>query len=119
MEIKIRKNDDGIHLIELSGHLDLNSSDQLKSLVLNMIEKKVECFIISLSGVDEINSGGIGALIYVSSTLKKLNSPLVIIVPDGPVLHALEATRLKSYFKIAPALGEAVFIIKQDRLKLS
>ena len=108
MEIKIRKNDDDLHLLELSGALDLSSSEQLKQLVMKMIENKVERFIISLKDVDRINSSGIGALIYISSTLKKLNSTLIMIVPEGPVMNALEVTRLKSYFTIAPSLKEAL-----------
>jgi len=108
MEIKIRKNDDDIHLLELSGALDLSSSEQLKQLVMRMIENKVEHFFINLKEVDYINSSGIGSLIFISSTLKKLNGSLVIIVPEGPVMNALEVTRLKSYFTIASSLKEAL-----------
>ena len=113
MEIKIHKNDDNIHLVELSGSLDLYSSNQLKDLVMTMIKNKVERFIISLKGIDSINSAGIGAMIFVSSTLKKMNCPLVIIVQEGPVMQALEVTRLKSYFTIAPSLKEAVPLVAE------
>jgi len=108
MEIEIRKNDADIHLLELSGALDLYGAEQLKQLFMRMIENKVERFFISLREVDFINSSGIGALIFISSTLKKLNGSLVFIVPEGPVLNALEITRLKSYFTIAPSLKEAL-----------
>ena len=108
MEIKISKNDDDIFLIDLSGDLNLSSSNQLKDLVMKMIEKKAEHFIINLKEVDRLNSSGIGALIFISSTLKKLNCPLVIVVQEGPVMNALEVTRLKSYFTIASSLKEAV-----------
>ena len=108
MEIEIRKNDADIHLLELSGALDLYGAEQLKQLFMRMIENKVERFFISLREVDSINSSGIGALIFMSSTLKKLNGSLVFIVPEGPVLNALEITRLKSYFTIAPSLKEAL-----------
>ena len=113
MEINIRKNDDDIYLVELSGTMDLYSSGQLKETIMKLIEQKVERLIISLKGVDNVNSLGIGALIYVSSTLKKLNCPLVIVVPEGPVMQALEITRLKSYFTIATSLKEAIDIAKR------
>ena len=108
MEIKILKNDNDIHLVELSGALDLYSSTQLKDLIMKMIEKKVERYIISLEKVDRVNSSGIGALIFISSTLKKLHCPLVLIIPEGPVMNALEVTRLKSYFTIVSSVKEAV-----------
>ena len=114
MEIKIRKNDDDIHLLELRGALDLYSAEQLKQLVMKMIENKVERFLISLKEVDSINSSGIGALIFISSTLKKLNGSLVFIVPEGPVMNALEITRLKSYFTIAPSVKDALDLVLKE-----
>ena len=108
MEIKLSKNDKDIYLMELSGSLDLFSSNQLKDLIMQMVGKKVEHFIINLKNVDKINSSGIGALVYVSSTMKKISCPLIIIAPKGPVLHALEVTRLKGYFTIVSNLNEAI-----------
>ena len=108
MEAKVLKNADDIYLIELSGTMDLYSSNQLKELIMKMLNNKIQRFIISLKGVKIVNSAGIGALIYISSTLKKMNCPLVIIVPEGPVMNALELTRIKSYFAIASSLEEAI-----------
>ena len=88
--------------------MDLYSSNEFKKLMLKMIEKKVECIIISFKKVDNVNSSGIGALIYVSSTLKKLNCPLILIIPHGPVFEALKVTRLTGYFKIVSTLKEAL-----------
>ena len=108
MEIKVSKNSNDIYLVELEGALDLYSSNQFKELVMKMVSKKAERVIIDLGKVDKVNSAGIGALIFVSSTLKKLKCPLVMVVPEGPVMNALEVTRLKGYFSIAPSLKEAL-----------
>jgi len=110
MEIKISKNSDNIYLVELSGAFDLYTSNQLKDLAIKIIKTKVERIIINLNDVNSINSAGIGALVYVFSTLKKLNCPLVIVAPEGPVMDALEVTRLKSYFTIVPSLQEALSV---------
>jgi len=108
MELKISKNRDDIYLIKLSGAMDLYSSNHLKESVMKIIKDKVESVIICLHGVDTIDSAGIGALIAVSSTLKKLKCPLVTVVPEGPVTEALQITRLKGYFIIARSLNEAL-----------
>jgi len=108
MKIQIHKNSDDGYLVELSGSMDLYSSNQLKELVMKMIKNKAERFIINLNEVNVVNSSGIGALIYISSTLKKLNCPLIIVAPEGPAMNALEVTRLKSYFTIVPTLKEAL-----------
>jgi len=115
MEIKILKNSDSVHLIKLSGALDLSCSDQIKNLILKMIEKKAECFIIDLLEIDTINPDGVGTLTYVSSTLKQLRYPLVIIAHNGLVTHALKSTRTLHYFTIAPNLKEANALIKNAK----
>jgi anti-sigma B factor antagonist len=108
MEIKVSKNSDNDYLLELSGDMDLMGSNQLKDIVMKLIANRIEKFIINLKNVGDINSTGVGALIYISSTLKKLNCPLIIIVSDGAVLSALEETRLKGYFTIVQSLKEAL-----------
>ena len=72
MELKIRKNGD-VYIIDVNGEMDLYNSYKLKELVMKMIEKNVKIFIINLEQVDYIDSSGIGALIYICSTIKKMN----------------------------------------------
>ena len=117
MEIKILKNDESIYLMELVGAMDLYGSNQLRELFMKMLENKIEHFIISLKEVDSMNSAGIGALIFVSSTLKKMKCPLVIIAPEGPALQALELTRLKSYFNIVSTLKDALVLAAEGLKK--
>ena len=111
MEIIVKKNSDNIHLIELSGIMDLCGSEQIKEKVMGLIKNRIECFVIDLSRITFINSSGLGALIYVSSTLKKLKCPLALVVPDNPVMQALEITKMKNYFSIVASLKEAVRLV--------
>jgi anti-sigma B factor antagonist len=115
MEIKILKNAEEIYIIKPQGDLDLYSSNQIKELVMKMIERKIERFIISLKGVNNINSAGIGALIYVYSTVKKLNYALAITDINEPVKRAMEVTKLSGYFPLAPSLREAVDLVRKGR----
>ena len=110
MEIKVQKDSNDIYLVELSGSLDLYSSNQLKELIMKLIESRIECIIINLTDTDAINSSGIGALIYVSSTLRKLNCPLILVMPEGPIVQILEATRLRIYFTVVPTVKEALVL---------
>ena len=108
MDIKISNLLEDICLAELSGALDFYNSTQLKDFFMKKIREKMAHFIINLNNVTSISSSGIGALIYIYSTLKKLNCRLVIVALDGPVIQALETTRLKSYFMIAKSMEEAI-----------
>jgi anti-sigma B factor antagonist len=107
MEIKLFRKDN-IYLIDIAGEMDLYHSNQLKELVMKMIEKKIEYFIIDLKHLETINSSGIGALIYISSTIKKMNLNLAIINVNKEVKKVMETTKLTGYFPIDPGLKEAV-----------
>ena len=112
MEIKVNKKDGDIFLLELSGSLDLYSSNQLKEQIMKIIESRVEGIILNLIDIGNINSTGIGALIYAASTLRKLNCPMVIVAPKGPLINILEISRLKPYFTVAASVDAALAIVK-------
>jgi anti-sigma B factor antagonist len=107
MELKIRKNQDTF-IIDVQGELDLYNSYKLKELLMKMLEKKIERFIINLEEVEYIDSSGIGALIYISSTLKKLNHKLAITNIHGSVKKVIELTKLMGYFPITGTIEEAI-----------
>ena len=107
MELKIRKNED-IYIIDVLGEMDLYNSYKLKELLMKMIEKKIENFIINMNEVEYIDSSGIGALIYITSTIKKMNLHLSITNVHGSVKKVIELTKLSSFFPIISSLEEAI-----------
>lgn len=107
MELKIRKSGEN-YIIDVNGEMDLYNSYRLKELVMKMLEKKVERFIVNLEQVDYIDSSGIGALIYICSTIKKMNLKLVITNIHGSVKKVIELTKLMGYFPITPTIEEAL-----------
>lgn len=107
MELKIRKNGE-TYIIDVNGEMDLYNSYKLKELVMKMLEKKVERYIVNLQGVDYIDSSGIGALIYICSTIKKLNLKLTIANIHGSVKKVIELTKLMGYFPISASMEEAL-----------
>jgi len=107
MELKIRKSGEN-YIIDVNGEMDLYNSYRLKELVMKMLEKKVERYIVNLENVDYIDSSGIGALIYICSTIKKMNLKLVITNIHGSVKKVIELTKLMGYFPISPTIEEAL-----------
>ncbi len=107
MELKIRRSGD-IYIIDASGEMDLYNSYKLKELVMKMLEKNVQSFIINLEKVDYIDSSGIGALIYICSTIKKKDFKLAIANIHGAVKKVIELTKLTAYFPIANSIEEAL-----------
>ena len=112
MELKIRKNGE-IYIIDVNGEMDLYNSYKLKELVMKMLEKNVKNFIINLEQVDYIDSSGIGALIYICSTMKKMNLKFAISNVHGSVKKVIELTKLMGCFPIANSVEEALLMIKE------
>ena len=112
MELKIRKNGD-VYIIDVTGEMDLYNSYKLKELVMKMLEKSVKNFVINLEQVDYIDSSGIGALIYICSTIKKMNLNLAIANIHGYVKKVIELTKLMGYFPIANSIEEALLMVKE------
>jgi len=107
MELKIRRNEK-IYIIDIIGEMDLYNAYKIKELFLKMIEKKIEFFIINLGDVEYIDSSGIGALIYITSTVRKMNLHLAITNVKGSVKKVIELTKLTSFFPITANLDDAV-----------
>ena len=104
MELKIRKNGE-VYIIDVNGEMDLYNSYKLKELVMKMLEKNVKSFIINLEQVDYIDSSGIGALIYICSTIKKMNLKLAI--------SNIHGSKLMGYFPIANSIEEALLMVNE------
>jgi anti-sigma B factor antagonist len=111
MELKIRRNQE-IYVIDIQGEVDLYTSFKLKELFISMVDKKIERFIINLEGVDYLDSSGIGALIFISSTIKRLNLKLAITNLRASVKRVMDATRLMEFFPITPTIVEAFNRVK-------
>ena len=112
MDLKIRKNGE-VYIIDVNGEMDLYNSYKLKELVMKMIEKNIKIFIINLEQVDYIDSSGIGALIYISSTIKKMNLKLSLSNIHGSVKKVIELTKLMGYFPIANSVDEALLMVNE------
>ena len=116
MELKIRKNGE-VYIIDVNGEMDLYNSYKLKELVMKMLEKNVKFFVINIEQVDYIDSSGIGALIQIGSTIKKMNLKLYISNVHGSVKKVIELTKLMGYFPIANSVEEALLMINEQILK--
>ena len=112
MELKIRKNGE-IYIVDVNGEMDLYNSYKLKELVMKMLEKNVKKFVINLEQVDYIDSSGIGALIFICSTIKKMNLKLSISNVHGSVKKVIELTKLMGYFHISNSVEEALLTLSE------
>ena len=107
MKVHIRTNQ-LIHIIDIEGDIYLADAAHLKELVMTMIDKKVERLIINAEKIGTIDSSGIGALTFISSTIKKLGMELAIAHVSKELEQIMDKTRLLSYFSIYKDEDEAI-----------
>ncbi len=112
MELKIRKSGT-VYIIDIEGQMDLYNAFKLKELVSKMLAKQVSLFLINMEKVDYIDSSGIGALIYVSSTLKKHSAKLMMTNVHGSVKKVIELTKLMGYFPMKETLKEGIAALQE------
>ena len=98
--------------MELLVEFKVSYGNALKT-VMKMLEKNVKSFIINLEQVDYIDSSGIGALIYICSTIKKMSLKLAIANIHGSVKKVIELTKLMGYFPIANSIEEALLMVNE------
>ncbi len=102
-----------VYIVNVTGEMDLYNSYKLKDLIIKMLEKKVNKFIINLNDVEYIDSSGVGALIFIRSTLKKNNLKLYISNIRGSVKKVIELTKLTGYLPLAGTVQEALGLMKE------
>jgi len=107
MELKLRKHKE-TYIIDVIGEMDLYNAYKLKEIVIKMLEKGIKRFIVNLDQVGYIDSSGIGALIFICSTIKKRNYRFIIANIHGSVKKVIELTKLIGYFPISGSIEEAI-----------
>jgi len=112
MELKVRKDGD-VYIIDVEGEMDLYNAYKLKELSIGLLEKKGTRFIINLQDVDYMDSSGIGALIFICSTMKKQNLKLALTNIHGSVKKVIELTKLTSYFPISETMDDALKLVQE------
>lgn len=110
MDLKLLKKDD-IYMVSVIGSMELYSSIPLKDLIMQILRKNIDRLIINLAEVDSIDSGGIGTLINICSTVQKLNAELVVINVNQSVQGCIKSMKVGDYIPLANSVGEAVSLL--------
>ena len=94
----------------LSGGLDLSSSRQFRDFATNVLAQVPPAVILDLSGVDYLDSSGLGLLLLLN---KEYESPehLLVLIASTAVDKILTITRLVDFFTIAPDSARALEMV--------
>jgi anti-anti-sigma factor len=97
-----------LSVVELTGRLALGrESQRIESLVEDLIKKSIRKVIFDLSGVDYIDSAGIGIIALASGKLRESGGTLSLVAPQGRALQLINLTQMNLIVKVYPTLDEA------------
>jgi anti-anti-sigma factor len=108
LEITERQIEPGITHLVLTGKLALGREGQrLETIVSDLSQKGVRKAILDLTNVEYIDSSGVGIVALSSGRFKEAGGKLVIVAPEGRVLHVLRLAGVDGLLTITPTLEAA------------
>ena len=109
LRIQTRKIEPDIVVVEFAGRFTLASeeSQHIESRLNKLLSEYKEKLIFDLTGVERIDSTGVGILIYCFPTVKRAGGRLRLVDARGAVNKQFEATRLNRIFRVYPTVEAA------------
>ena len=93
-------------VVKVSGDVDLRTSPRLRAVLMEMAHKTPGTLLIDLSGVDYMDSSGVGTMVYVKREVERGGRRLILIGLQPRVRSVLEITHLDKFFTIATSIDE-------------
>ena len=108
LEIAERKIEPDITVMELRGKLALGrESQRIEALMEEYARQGTLRVILDMSGVDYIDSAGIGVVALSSGRIKDAGGKLAVVAPEGRVLQLLKLTQINTIVTVCTTVGEA------------
>ncbi|MEO5920197.1 MAG: STAS domain-containing protein [Pseudolysinimonas sp.] len=94
MEVNVRDLTGDIAVIQLVGRLNMASAARLREAVTSIVDSGRTRVSIDMSGVDFLDSSGLGAIISALKTTRQAGGDLRIAAPTGQAKLVLQLTNL-------------------------
>ena len=104
MDVNVRDLTGGIAVIQLVGRLNMASAARLREAVTSIVDSGRTRVAIDMSGVDFLDSSGLGAIISALKTARQAGGDLRIAAPTGQAQLVLQLTNLD---RVLQAYGDA------------
>jgi len=109
LQIEEKRIEPDIALVELKGRLALGrESQRVESLADELVKGGKLKAIFDLTGVDYIDSAGIGILALASGKLKEAGGKLAVVSAEGRVRQMLEMTQMNRILALSATVTEAI-----------
>lgn len=108
LRVETRKPREGVAVIALSGEVDVYTSPRVKQEVVDCLNAGCTKLIADLSGVEYLDSTGLGVLIGALKRARERDGDLKLICDNVRILRIFEITGLTKIFDMVRSEAEAL-----------
>jgi anti-sigma B factor antagonist len=95
-------------VLTVAGELDVAGAPELRQHVMTSVRKGGHRLVIDLTGVDFIDSFGLGVLVGALKRVRLLDGDLLLVVPEPRVRRVFEICDLDRVFTLFHTLDQAI-----------
>jgi anti-sigma B factor antagonist len=99
--------EDGLHIVALSGEVDLHHSPELREVLARHASERRAALLVDFTEVSYIDSAGLATLIEYLQKALKYGGQLALIGVGSRLRPVFELARLNDVFAIHPTVSEA------------
>ena len=106
--IEDRRVRDDVHLVAVTGEIDLFTAPEFKQSLSRPIEDGAARVVVDLTATTFIDSSSLGVLIGAHRRLKQRNGSLIVVCDNDTIVKTFKITGLDSVFTLVPSLDDAL-----------
>jgi len=107
--------DGDLHVMSVSGEVDLATGRQLASALSTPIGAAVGNLVLDLTDVTFLDSTGLAAVLHGLRRMTRQGRRMVLVCPPGPVATLLVQTRVRDLLEVCETRPEAERLLERSR----
>ncbi len=101
-------NEGAVTVIHIPERLTSDTSDELKKILKEQVEKKVIKIVIDLAKTRYMDSSGLGAIVSKIASTRANNGDIRLASPQQYIIELLELTHINQIIKVFNSVEDAV-----------
>lgn len=107
-ELRSEIADDGIHVIAVTGEVDLFTAPDLKRAAAEAIDAGARCIVVDLTTTRFLDSTGLGVLIGIAKRVRPAGGDLAIVNTDETTANTFAITGIDGVIPVVATRQDAV-----------
>ncbi len=108
---------DGWSVVEVGGEVDVATAPRLREQLIALVNEQRYQIVVSLEGVDFIDSTGLGVLISGLKRVRTHGGRFSLVCTEPRILKVFEITGLLAVFNVCGTLEDAMAPVASDEVE--